>query len=91
MGDHSLMITSAGGIGPGSKFVAFNTTQWAGDYPTAGVEKIVLDFNNIGSVALNMRVALDGPGGRFVTTGAVTVSAGSGWPAAGTPQGERSG
>jgi hypothetical protein len=78
-GDDSLQITATGGAFSGSRFTAFNETQWAGDYPTAGVELIVLDVNNIGSVTLNVRIALDGAGGRFVTTGSVPVPAGSGW------------
>jgi len=78
-GDHSLQITSTGVGFAGSRFAAFNTTQWTGDFPTAGVIRIVMDINNIGSVTLNMRVAFDGPGGRFVTTLSVPVAAGSGW------------
>ena len=79
VGDDALQITSTGGIGPGGRFVAFNATQWAGDYPTAGVDTIVMEFNNLGSVTLNLRVALDGAGGRFVTTASVPISAGGGW------------
>ena len=76
-GDDSLQITSTGLPGSGGRFVAFNTTQWSGDYPTAGVDLIVLDVNNIGAVTLNMRVALEGAGGRFVTTASVPVATGS--------------
>jgi len=79
LGDHSLQITSTGIPFAGGRFVAFNTTQWTGDFSAAGVERIVMDVNNIGSVTLNMRVALDGAGGRFVTTLSVPVLAGSGW------------
>ena len=82
-GDDSLQITSVGGIGPGSRFVAFNGTQWAGDYPSAGVDMIVLDVNNVGAVTLNLRVALDGAGGRFVTTASVPIFAVSGWQTVG--------
>ena len=79
LGDHSLQITSAGAFGPGSRFVAFNAAQWAGDYPTAGVDLIVLDVNNLASVTLNLRIALDGAGGRFVTMASVPIAVGSGW------------
>ncbi len=79
LGDDSLQITSTGILGPGGRFVAFNGTQWAGDYPTAGVDMIALNVNNVGAVTLNLRVALDGAGGRFVTTASVPISAGSGW------------
>ncbi len=79
VGDHSLQITSTGGFGAGSRFVAFNTAQWTGDYPTAGVDMITFDVNNIGSANMDLRVALDGVGGRFVTTASMPVAAGSGW------------
>ena len=86
LGDDSLMITSTGGVGPGSKFVAFNEAQWKGDYLAAGVSMIVLDVKNIGSTTLQMRVALTdriplggGGGVGVVTTLAVPVSPGSGW------------
>ncbi len=79
VGDHSLLITSLGGGGPGSRFVAFNTVQWAGDFLTAGVERITLDVNNLGAGTLNVRVALEGTGGRFVSTLSVPVLSGSGW------------
>lgn len=78
-GDDSLMIRSTGGGGPGSRFVAFNKAQWQGDYLAVGVSMIVLDVKNIGSTTLQMRVAVEGLGGRFVTTLAVPVSPGSDW------------
>jgi hypothetical protein len=78
-GDDALQITSTGIGSPGSRFAAFNRLQWAGDYAAAGVELIVLEVNNIGSTALDVRIALEGAGGRFVTTDSVPVPAGSGW------------
>jgi hypothetical protein len=83
LGDDSLQITSTGILGPGSRFVAFNGTQWAGNYPSVGVDMIVLDINNTGAVTLNLRVALDGAGGRFVTTVSVPIAAASGWQTVG--------
>lgn len=82
-GDDSLQITSTGVFGAGGRFVAFNGAQWAGDYLTAGVDMIVLDINNIGAVSLNLRVALDGLGGRFVTTASVPIAPASGWQSVG--------
>ena len=81
-GDDSLLITSTGVGQGGSRFAAFNRTQWTGDYLAAGVSMIVFDVNNIDSVTLQMRVAFNGAGGRIVTTQAVPVSPGSG-PVAG--------
>lgn len=78
-GDHSLQLTSTGSLGPGSRFAAFNTTQWAGDFLSASASQILMDVNNIGATPLNLRVAFEGPGGRFVTTASVPVPAGSGW------------
>jgi hypothetical protein len=79
VGDDALQITSTGGFGPGSRLVGFNMTQWTGDYLTTGVETIVVDVNNVGSTALNLRLAIDGAGGRFASTVAVPLGVGSGW------------
>ncbi len=79
LGDDSLQITSTGIAGPGGRWVANNLTQWAGDYPTAGVDMIALDVNNIGTVLLNLRLGFTGPGGFFVTTVSLPIAAGSGW------------
>lgn len=77
-GDSSLRVTSNGGGGPGGKLVAFNRTLWAGDYTAAGVSTITADLRNSGNTQLSFRLALNGPGGWFVTE-AAPVSAFSGW------------
>ncbi len=79
VGDGFLLVTSTGAFGAGGKLVAFNTSQWAGDYLTAGVESIVADLNNLGATALDIRLLLEGPGGKFVSTAGVSLVAGSGW------------
>lgn len=57
-GDRYLQIVSTGGVGPGSKLIAFNTAQWAGDYLAAGVTGITMDLKNLGSSPLSMRIGL---------------------------------
>ena len=60
-----------------------NTTTWAGDYLTAGIQAIEMDVNNIsitsGSDNLSLRIVLFGPGGAFSSRDPVTIIAGSGW------------
>lgn len=77
-GDSSLRVTSNGGTGPGGKLLAYNRTLWSGDYTAAGVSSIMADLRNSGSTTLSFRLALNGPGGWFVTE-AAPVTAFSGW------------
>ena len=79
-GDNYLQNVSSGGEGAGSKLVMFNTVQWKGDYISAGVTDISMHMINLGATNLEMRLAFDGSsGGRFSSTNAVSLSAGSGW------------
>lgn len=78
-GDNYLQNVSSGGGGAGSKLVMFNTVQWKGDYTSNGVTDISMHMNNLGATNLEMRLAFDGNGGRFSSTNAVSLSAGSGW------------
>jgi hypothetical protein len=60
----------------------FNSAQWAGDFNTAGVTRVQGQMRNLGSTALNMRVAVRGASGRwFASTNAAAVAlpANSGW------------
>jgi len=78
-GDTSLQLSSNGIGGPGSRFLAFNPgSDWTGDYVSAGVNAIQVEFNNIGGQNLDMRLALNGPGGWFITA-PVAVNTGGGW------------
>jgi hypothetical protein len=48
----------------------WNTAQWAGDYLGQSISTLSLDANNLsgpGGETINLRVALNGPGGWFVT------------------------
>jgi len=78
-GDNYLQNVSIGGGGAGSRLVMFNTVQWRGDYTSAGVTDISMHMNNLGTTNLELRLAFNGSGGRFSSTNAVLLSAGSGW------------
>ncbi len=80
-GDSALRVTSNGGTGAGSRLVVFNTTAWTGDYLSAGILTLAMDLRNSGSTSLSLRVALDGPGGKFVSAPTV-INAFSGWVSA---------
>ena len=94
-GDNYLEITSTGVDDVGGRLVAFNISQWLGDYLSAGVTEITMDVNNLGAVPLDLRVAIDGPGGRHSSSSANPLPVGSGWqtvvfsvtPASLTPDG----
>ena len=47
MGDKFLQVTSTGVGTAGSKLITFNTTQWAGNYNSAGVGSISMDLKYI--------------------------------------------
>ncbi len=51
-----LQITSTGGSGAGAHLATYNTAQWSGNYTTAGVAAISVDFNDSGSTDLVMRL-----------------------------------
>lgn len=77
-GDPALRITSNGGSGAGGKLIVFNQSAWAGDYLAEGIVAISASLRNSGSTLLSIRLAFDGPGGRFVTA-ISPVTAFSGW------------
>ena len=78
-GDGFLRVEGAGGEGPGSNLVAFNTGQWTGNYLAAGVRAIRADLRNLGPSALEIRLLFEGPGGGFVSIDAVSLAPGGGW------------
>ncbi len=59
--------------------MAFNRLQWTGDYLAAGVGRIAASVNNTGANELNLRVTLNGGGGRFSSLVPVVVPVASGW------------
>lgn len=77
-GDVALRVTSNGGSGAGGRLIVYNQSLWTGDYTAASIFSIAADLRNGGSSPLSMRLALNGPGGWFVTQVA-PVTAFSGW------------
>ena len=83
-GDAYLRVVATGGNGPGSRLVAMNFTQWAGDYLAAGITSIELDAINLGNSDLTLRLLFENPQGGppddiAVSTAGAQLSAGSGW------------
>src|SRR5262245_13411431 len=71
---------TGGGGGPGSKLVVFNTSSdWTGDYASAGVAAIELDVKNLTNEVLSIRLELEGTGGLFVSRNAQTLAALTDW------------
>jgi hypothetical protein len=79
--DHYLRDSSNGNFGAGSKMIFFNTSQWAGNYNSAGVTRINGMMNNLGATPLFMRIGIQGGafGTIFGSTNPVTLAPGSGW------------
>lgn len=73
-GDAYLQLTANGGSGPGSRLVALNAAQWAGDYAAAGVGAIEMDLRNLGAADLVVRLLLENPMQAPPTDEAVTLS-----------------
>ena len=59
LGDSYLRVASGGGIGPGSRLIASNGSQWTGDYLAAGVTAITADLKNFGNTELEIRLFVD--------------------------------
>ena len=64
LADNYMLMTSSGLAGPGGRLVALNPAQWAGDYVAAGIRKISMDVNNLGSTDLFLRLLFEDPMGR---------------------------
>lgn len=81
--DNYMLMTSSGLAGAGGRLVALNPAQWAGDYVAAGIRKISMDVNNLGSTDLFLRLLFEDPMGAPPENEAFTTSvflpAGSGW------------
>jgi hypothetical protein len=83
-GDQYLQITSLGGAGAGSRMVAINSSQWAGDYLSSGISGIAMDLRNFGNSDLTIRLLLEDPvlgppADVAVTTFGFALPAGGGW------------
>ena len=81
--DNFMQITSIGGGGAGRYLVAFNQTQWIGNYIATGVISIEMDLRNQGSVNLSIRLAFKETGNfgspGYLSSTAALLAPGSGW------------
>lgn len=83
-GDAFLRYQSAGGGGPFSKMIFYNTSQWTGDYVTAGITGFTADVINTGATTLDLRLAFGDTrsarnGEWFASSSSVQLAPGSGW------------
>jgi hypothetical protein len=83
-GDKYLQITGLGGAGAGSRIVAINGTQWAGDYLDSGITGIAMDLKNFGTSGLTIRLLFEDPimgppADEAVTTFGVVLPTNTGW------------
>lgn len=65
-----FLTDSSSGISPGKRMQLWNTAQWTGNYLGQSISTLSLDANNLsgpGGQTINLRVALNGLGGWFVT------------------------
>jgi hypothetical protein len=81
-GDQYMRITAYGGQGPGSRLVAINGAQWAGDY--TGIPLIGMDLINLGPSDLQIRLLFEDPSGgppvdQAISTVPFLLVSGSGW------------
>ena len=75
-GDNFLQNISAGGFGPGGRWILHNTSEtWTGDYVTAGVTRITAQMRNTGPQDVPIVLAV----------GTENVRAGGEWWATTTP------
>jgi len=86
-GDHYLLLTSVGGVGPGNRLTIINMSQWTGDFIAAGVSGIRMDLNNLGQTDLSLRLLFADPMGGPPTNQAFSAKAfklpgDSGWTTA---------
>ena len=82
-GDAFMLVTASCGDGPGSRLVAMNATQWAGDY-AAGITALTMDLRNLGNSDLTIRLFLEDPlpgppANTAVSSVGITLPAGGGW------------
>ena len=76
-GDSALRVLANGGMA-GGRLVTFNSTNWTGNFSSEGIVSIAMDLRNLGTSALSVRIAFNGPGGWWVTA-AASVPAFAGW------------
>lgn len=88
--DNYLLVTSFGGSGPGSRLVALNPVQWAGDYHGQDIRIVRMRLRNLGTTDLQIRLLFEDPLVGPPTNVALTAAsqplpAGGGWVTAEFP------
>jgi hypothetical protein len=84
-GDAYLQLVATGVAGPGGRLAVLNTSQWTGDYLTAGITAIRMDVNNFGPDDLFLRLLFEDfdmpgpPANLALSANAIFVPANSGW------------
>lgn len=83
-GDAFMIVTASTPTGAGSRVVAINGAQWAGNYLAAGIGSIAIDLKNLGNTALTIRLLFEDPMGappadEAVTNFGAVLPVGSGW------------
>jgi hypothetical protein len=83
-GDQYLVITADAPSGAGSRVVALNASQWAGNYLSSGITGIALDLKNLGATDLTIRLLFEDPipgppANEAVTTLGAFLPVGSDW------------
>lgn len=80
IGDHFMRIVSDGS-GNNGKMLAFNNSQWSGDFTI--LTSISVDLINLGANEVTMRLSFrdstGSGGGGFLTDDNITLAPGSGW------------
>jgi hypothetical protein len=68
--DLAMRIVSQGGAGAGSRFIAFNQTQWVGNYVGNGVNTIEMDIRSeaANAATVNLRLGFRTAGVGYVST-----------------------
>lgn len=79
-GDNYLRdYTNGNGAGSGSKLIIRNNgNQWSGNFIAEGVQSITLNVRALTNT-INVRLSINGSGGKFSTTNAITVTPEDEW------------
>ncbi len=86
-GDDALLLASTGVARQGSRSIAINTDQWAGDWTAAGVTAIEFDARNANDFEVVLWLGIAGPGmagsagtgDTYVSLGSATIGPNSAW------------
>jgi hypothetical protein len=90
-GSTPVNVATGGPAGSGDRYLeidsvnrnlgAYNSTQWVGDYPSAGITAIRVDVNNAGPDPVALRVTVFGPSllTAFSSTNEIVLAPASGW------------